>query len=228
MKPTSTSTRHDILRTIKLRGGASQAELASELNLTREAVRLQVAQLEQLGWVTGESANAGKRGRPANRWILTAAGEETFPKFYDALTVNLLKTVGDRIGEAGLREILADITDQQVAAWQPKIDGKPLKKRIDALRGIYFDKDPFTSVQRDDDGAMLVEHNCPYLTAAMEEPRLCSVTLSTMKRLLGVQVERTERFQQGDGRCVFRIHEEKPVKPRFRFEWEETPGGKPR
>ena len=67
---------------------------------------------------------------------------------------------------------------------------------------------------------MLIEHNCPYLTAAMHEPRLCSVTISTMKRLLGVEVERTERFQQGDGRCVFRIRQGRPVPDNFRFDWE--------
>ncbi|MBW3568175.1 MAG: DNA-binding protein, partial [Proteobacteria bacterium] len=92
---------------------------------------------------------------------------------------------------------------------------------LEALRGIYFDKDPFTTVERDKDGAMLVEHNCPYLTAAMDEPRLCSVTISTMKRLLGVDVERTQRFQQGDGRCVFRIRENQAVPKRFRFDWED-------
>lgn len=221
MKAESTSTRQDILREIKMRGSASQAELANAFGISREAVRLQIAQLEQLGWVASESASSQGRGRPANRWTLTTAGEETFPKFYDALTVNLLKTMGEKLGETGLRDVLTDITDQQVATWLPKLDGKPLKKRINALRGIYFDKDPFTTVQRDSDGAMLIEHNCPYLSAAMEEPRLCSITLSTMKRLLGVKVERTERFQHGDGRCVFRIREDEPVPKRFRFEWEE-------
>ncbi len=220
MKPASHSTRQDILREIKWRGGASQTELAQALGLTREAVRLQIAQLEQSGLLVSEATDAHGPGRPANRWVLTAAGEEAFPKFYDALTVNLLKTMGEKLGEEGLREVLTELTDRQVAAWQPRLDGKSLDKRIDALRGLYFDKDPFTSVERDHDGAMLIEHNCPYLSAAMDEPRLCSVTLSTMKRLLGVKVERTERFQHGDGRCVFRVRDDEPVPKRFRFEWE--------
>ncbi|MCG8432716.1 MAG: DNA-binding protein, partial [Gammaproteobacteria bacterium] len=60
----------------------------------------------------------------------------------------------------------------------------------------------------------------PFLNVAMKEPRLCSLTISTMKRLLGVEVERTDRFQNGDGRCVFRIHANKPVAKKFRFAWE--------
>jgi len=221
MKAVPHSTRHDILREIKLRGASSQAELATCLNVTREAVRQQLTQLETMGLVERESQGARGRGRPADRWTLTTKGEEQFPRFYDALTVTLLRTVGERLGEEALRDVLAGITDQQVDAWRTKLHGEPLNKRIEALRGIYFDQDPFTSVARDRDGAMLIEHNCPYLSAALHEPRLCSVTLSTMKRLLGVQVERTERFQRGDGRCVFRIHAGRPVPRRFRFQWED-------
>lgn len=219
------STRHDILRTLKLRGGASQAELAECFGISREGIRQQMAQLESLGWVRKLSPESPSeshgRGRPAGRWALTPEGEEQFPRFYDTLTVSLLRTVGDRLGEEGLRDVLSSLTDQQVSSWQPVLEGKSLNERIDALRGIYFDQDPFTTVEHDDDGAMLIEHNCPYLSAAMDEPRLCSVTISTMKRLLGVEVERTERFQQGDGRCVFRIRQDRPVPERFRFDWED-------
>lgn len=221
MKSAPQSTRHDILRELKLRGSASHVELAEHCGISREGIRQQMAQLESLGWVRKETHAARGRGRPAGRWTLTPKGEEEFPRFYDALTITLLRTVGERLGDEGLRDVLASITDQQVDAWQPRLEGKPLKARIEALRGIYFDQDPFTSVARDKDGAMLIEHNCPYLSAAMSEPRLCSVTLSTMKRLLGVEVQRTERFQQGDGRCVFRIREERTVPRRFRFAWED-------
>lgn len=215
------STRVEILRELKLRGDASQAELAEYFNITREGVRQQITQLEALGWIRKLSPESHGRGRPASRWTLTPEGEEQFPRFYDTLTVTLLRTVGDKLGSEALRDVLSSLTDQQVAAWQPVLEGKPLDERINALRGIYFDEDPFTSVEHDDDGAMLIEHNCPYLSAAMDEPRLCSVTISTMKRLLGVEVERTERFQQGDGRCVFRIRQDRPVPESFRFDWED-------
>lgn len=220
MTAAARSTRVEILRALKLRGEASQAQLAEFLGISREGVRQQMAQLESLGWVHRRTPQRHGRGRPAGRWSLTPEGEEQFPRFYDTLTVSLLQTVGDRLGGGALRDVLSSLTDQQVAAWQPVLEGKSLDERINALRGIYFDKDPFTTVEHDDDGAMLIEHNCPYLTAAMHEPRLCSVTISTMKRLLGVEVERTERFQQGDGRCVFRIRQGRPVPDNFRFDWE--------
>lgn len=216
------NSRQHVLRELKLRGGASQAELAAALSLTREAVRQQLAQLEAQGWVKGEPQPGSGRGRPTLRYSLTPKAEEHFPKFYDALTVTLIEAMGRQYGKEGLGDVLAHITDRQVAAWQPRLEGKSLEERINALRGVYFDQDPFTEVRHDQEGTVLIEHNCPYLAAAQNEPRLCSVTVSTMKRLLGVEVERTERFQQGDGRCMFRIHEHRPVPERFRFGWEST------
>lgn len=215
------TTRQQILRELKFRAGASLGELAETFGVTREAVRQQLAQLEEQGLVRSEARTSGGRGRPTHFYALTAAGEEQFPKFYDALTLTLIGALDERYGGEGLRTVLAAVTDRQVAAWQPRLDGKTLHERMDALRGVYFDADPFTEVREDEEGAMLIEHNCPYLAAAKDEPRLCSVTVSTLKRLLGVEVERTERFQQGDGRCVFRIRRDRSVPRDFRFDWEE-------
>lgn len=220
MDDSTPTTREAILRELKLRGGASQSGLAGLLGITREAVRQQLAQLEAQGLVRSAPRASPGRGRPTQFYQLTPVADGQFPKFYDALTVTLIDALGDRFGEDGLRSVLGRITDQQVTAWQPVLEGKSLYERMEALRGVYFDNDPFTEVRTDEDGAMLIEHNCPYLAAAQNEPRLCSVTVSTLKRLLGVDVERTERFQLGDGRCVFRIHEGQPVPAAFRFDWE--------
>ena len=222
MAESAGETRSEILRELKMRGGATPAELARHLGISREAVRQQLALLRERGWVGDRPRTAGGRGRPERVFRLTPAAEEQFPKFYDALTVTLIRTLGEKYGAEGLRVVLAEITDRQVDHWQEALRGKALRERIDALRGIYFDRDPFTEVQSDEEGAMLIEHNCPYLTAAQDEPRLCSVTVSTMKRLLGVEVERTERFQHGDGRCVFRIRADQAVPDDFRFGWEKS------
>lgn len=215
--------RTRILHELKIARGATRSELASRLGVTSEAVRQQLETLIENGWVRDESGDPGGRGRPARVYRLTEAAEAQFPKFHDALTVELLAALDERFGDEGVHTVLAGLTDKQVGEWLPRLAGKPLRERIEALRGLYFDDDPFTEVRRDDDGAMLVEHNCPYLAAATGEPRLCSVTISTMKRLLGVAVERTERFQNGDGRCVFRIREDRPVADGFRFDWEPDP-----
>jgi len=47
--------------------------------------------------------------------------------------------------------------------------------------------------------------------------------VNALTQLLGVRVAREEKFQNGDGRCVFRIYGKEPVDPetwRFRLESE--------
>ena len=90
------------------------------------------------------------------------------------------------------------------------------------LRGFYFEGDPFTSVERVDSETILVERNCPFQKVAMARPQLCSTTVSTLTRLLGVRVERRRRFQNGDGRCTFHVLADQPIDPAsFRFAFEE-------
>ena len=60
-------------------------------------------------------------------------------------------------------------------------------------------------------GFYLVERNCPYYNTAMRRPILCNVSINALTRLLGVRVERDERFQNGDGRCVFHVHADQPI-----------------
>jgi len=219
-------TRGALLRFIKAKGSTALADMATHLNMTREAVRQQLAGLEQDGWVQrAAQRKAPGQGRPTTLFALTAAGDHLFPKFYDVLTVELLDTLAETLGTDALRRMLASLTDKQVAHWQNKLRDLPLAERIEALKGFYFEQDPFTQVEHDAQGAVLVEHNCPYLNLAMQRPQLCSVTVSTLSRLLGVRVRREARFQAGDRRCAFRVLAEEPIAEDFQFEFETENGG---
>ena len=54
----------------------------------------------------------------------------------------------------------------------------------------------------------------------MNRPMLCSVSVNSLQRLLGVRVEREEKFQSGDGRCVFHVFKEEPVEENAEFQLE--------
>jgi predicted ArsR family transcriptional regulator len=57
------------------------------------------------------------------------------------------------------------------------------------------------------------ERNCPFLNVARAHPAICSVSVNTLERLLGFRVIREQRFQAGDGRCVFRVQLDQPRSP---------------
>jgi predicted ArsR family transcriptional regulator len=219
-------TRQEILLHLKKEGASSIQEIASQLGVTFEAIRQQILLLEREGWVQSQYTLRGKPkvGRPTRHYALTPAGDHLFPKHYDLLAGEVVKTLAAELGIKALRKILASLTEARVREWAPKLEGKTLEERIKALKGLYFSEDPFTSVESGPKGISLIERNCPFLNVALEHPALCSVTLSTLTRLLGFRVIRTERFQSGHGRCVFKVLTDRPVDPRrFRFEFEPEP-----
>ena len=217
-------TRREILLLLKRRVRATIVELAQQLGLTHEGIRAHMLQLQQDGWVTadcesdelapGESAS----GRRPVRYCLSLAGEHVFPKRYDTLTALLLEAVVNMTDEEGLHELLASVTDIRVGA----LGGRSRSRaaRLDRLGSIYLENDPFVETIRRDGDTIIIERNCPFLQVALEQPAICSTTVSAMRRLAGFEVVRERRFQDGDGRCEFRILTDRPLEqpPRFAVE----------
>ena len=82
---------------------------------------------------------------------------------------------------------------------------------MEALKSLYLANDPYMDAEQTDDGFLLVERNCPFFNTAMRRPAICSISVNTLTRLLGVRVAREQRFQDGDGRCVFHVYANEPV-----------------
>ena len=153
----------------------------------------------------------GRTGRPATRYRLTDAGEHLFPKHYDALAVAIIDAMAAEVGIETATRVLARVATERVSAIAPALDGLSLEQRLEILKGWYSADDAYMSVERDGDDYRLIERNCPYYNTAMSRPALCSVSVNALCQLLGVRVHREERFQDGDGRCVFRVHAAEPV-----------------
>lgn len=215
-------SRRAILLALKREGPSTIARLASELQLTGEAVRQQLLQLQREGWIEAKIAREqerGRTGRPATRYSLTEAGDHLFPKNYDLLNVAVLDAITDELGPEAAVRVLRRVTDERVNAAEAQVRGRSLEERVNVLKGLYFESDPYMDVEPASDGFYLIERNCPYFNTAMRRPILCNVSINALTRLLGVRVDREERFQRGDGRCVFHVHANEPVEsPEFRLE----------
>ena len=209
-------SRRAILLALKREGPSTIARLAAELQLTGEAVRQQLLQLQREGWVEAKIAREqerGRTGRPATRYNLTEAGDHLFPKNYDLLNVAMLDAVSEELGTEAAVRVLRRVSDERVAAAEGQVRGRSLEERVNVLKGLYFESDPYMDVEPASDGFYLVERNCPFYNTAMRRPILCNVSINALTRLLGVRVNREQRFQNGDGRCVFHVHANEPVDP---------------
>ena len=208
---------------MKQHGCATIAQLAELLQLTGEAVRQQLLQLQRDGWIEARVDRApdrGRTGRPATTYKLTAAGDHLFPKEYDELNVALLDAVGDELGPDAIKRVLRRLTDDKVAETEPALRGLSLQEKITHLKNWYLRDDPYMDIEEADGDYRLVERNCPVYNTAMQRPGLCSVSVNALTRILGVRVRREERFQSGDERCVFHIYAHEPVDPSEEFELE--------
>jgi predicted ArsR family transcriptional regulator len=209
-------SRRAIVTALKDRGSATIARLAPHLGLTGEAVRQQLLQLQREGWVESvidRSTVRGRTGRPATIYHLTEAGEHLFPKHYDALAVSVIDAVAEELGTDAAVRVLERVSNDRVAAVAPTLEGRTLEQKLDVLTNWYLHDDPYMSHDRDGDDVRLIERNCPFYNTAMRRPALCSVSVNALTRLLGVRVAREEKFQNGDGRCVFRAHANEPIDP---------------
>lgn len=202
-------SRRAILLALKRQGSATIAQLAEELELTGEAVRQQLLQLQREGWIEAKvmrAADRGRTGRPATSYVLTAAGDHLFPKHYDVLNVQMLDAVEGELGPEAAKRVLKRVADDKAAATEPALRGLNLEQRMHRLKDWYLTGDPYMNVEKVDDGFYLVERNCPFINTAMTRPALCSISVNALSKLLGVKVVREQKFQDGAGRCVFHVY----------------------
>ena len=209
---------------LKRQDSATIAQLAEEMGLTGEAVRQQLLQLQREGWIEPRimrGPDRGKTGRPATSYVLTTAGDHLFPKHYDSLNVTMLDAVTEELGHGAAKRVLRRVADDKVASTEPAMRGLPLADRVHKLKDWYLVGDPFMQIEEVQDGFRLIERNCPFINTAMNRPMLCSVSVNSLQRLLGVRVAREEKFQSGDGRCVFHVYKNEPIEDQeFRLESE--------
>jgi predicted ArsR family transcriptional regulator len=205
-----TEPRRRIIGQIKNSGSKTMSELATSLDISGEAVRQHLIQLEKEGWVTRFSENNGV-GRPLWLYRLTTAGEHLFNKNYDQLTIEVLDTLATAFGEDVLKNLLSAMIEERIRQWEPKLTGLSTIERLDKLKDFYMKDDSFMEVENKDHILSLIERNCPFHNVAMERPILCSVSVSVLTHLLGCSVKREKRLQNGDGCCAFRVLLDEPI-----------------
>ncbi|MDB5047146.1 MAG: transcriptional regulator [Fibrobacteres bacterium] len=218
--PEKSDVRQLILRFLKIRGRAQVSEVAKHLRVTHEGARKHLIRMEESGWISRNPETDQKiQGRPKDFYAVTAIGDRQFPKAYDRLSIAILEALRLETGGKGAGKILSALAKAQVEDWTPRLQGKGTREKMEALKALYMQADPFTTVETDDGDFLLIERNCPFLNVAMEHPALCSLSVSTLEMLLDRPVVREERFQTGHGRCVFRVKMGSPApKKEFRFE----------
>jgi predicted ArsR family transcriptional regulator len=207
-----TDAKRRIIDRLKRVDTATAPDLAEEFGLTDTAVRQHMEALEENGLVErAASPPPSGRGRPPVRWQLTPLAGELFPDRHADLTVELIGSIREALGEDGLDKVLAARSVSQLAAYQkalPSPATTSVPVRVRRLADIRSAEGYLAEVRDGEDGSLLLlEHHCPVCDAASTCQGLCRSELELFKAALGddVAVERVQHLLAGDQRCAYRI-----------------------
>ncbi len=206
--PQENTSQDKILYQIKQSGPQSVKSLATALNVTTMGIRQHIAQLEEAGLITALPEVAQPRGRPLKPWKLTGLGHKRFPDSHAQVTVDLIASVRDVLGESALDKIIQNRTEETTRHYQAALSkSKSLSAKVTQLARLRTEEGYMAEVVKDGKDFILLEHHCPICVAAESCQGFCQSELEVFRLLLAdiAQVNREDHIMLGAGRCSYRI-----------------------
>ncbi|WP_078555653.1 helix-turn-helix transcriptional regulator [Bacillus alkalicellulosilyticus] len=184
------TTKEQILELLNRHGQLSVTSLAKELDITEMAVRRHVHSLENENLITSELIRL-PMGRPSALFSLTLTGQETFPRNYANVTLDLLRDIEEMNGKEMVDHLFAKRKARMKEEYFPRVQGKSFEKRVYELAAIQNASGYMVEVEKEtDDSYIFKEFNCPISQIAKQYPIACLCEQQLFSELLGsVKVE---------------------------------------
>src|SRR5688572_27685249 len=126
------TTRGRVLSLLRW-GPRTVSELAAEVGLTENAVRLHLSGLQVDGLVEQVGVRRGA-GKPAHIYQMSRAAEDLFPKAYAAVLSEVLAFVRDQAGTVGLEEFVSTVGRR--AGERARAGSPALRDRVDIVVAV--------------------------------------------------------------------------------------------
>ncbi|MFM6192159.1 iron-sulfur cluster biosynthesis transcriptional regulator SufR [Planktothrix sp.] len=207
------STKHDILQLLLKQGQATAQELADTLEISPQAIRRHLKDLEFEGLIAYNSVQVGM-GRPQHVYELTNQGRERFPNRYDEFAISFLDTLAQTVGHEQVSQILQKQWQRKALEYRRKVGKGSLKERVEKLvelrkaEGYMAEWYPVESDEPNNhrEHYILTEHNCAISNVAESFPSVCGHELEMFGAILeDCTVERTHWIVNGEHRCGYLI-----------------------
>lgn len=211
VSPTSgelTGAKRRIIDRLKRVETATAPELADEFGLTDTAIRQHLESLEAAGLVERTREPSTGRGRPPVHWRLTASAAPLFADRHADLTVELISSIRDALGDEALQKVVDLRAGRQLEHYRAELDAAPtVEARVQRLADIRSGEGYLAETAKVGDHLVLIEHHCPIRDAAEHCTHLCEAELSLFRTALGpgVSVSREQHLLDGDHRCAYRV-----------------------
>jgi DeoR family transcriptional regulator, suf operon transcriptional repressor len=215
MTATQPSTKEDILQYLLKQGQATAQELADNLEISPQAIRRHLKDLEEEGLIEHEAVQAGM-GRPNFVYRLSRSGRNHFPDRYDDFAVSLLDTLAHSIDKTQFNDILRKRWERRALEYRDQVGTGTLQERVAKLvelrkaEGYMAEYHP---VEAEAEGAerpryVITEYNCAISHIAETFPTVCGHELEMFAIALeGCKVERTHWMVGGEHQCGYLVQE---------------------
>lgn len=196
-----------ILMFLKMRGEATSLLISRELAITKEGARKHLLNLAEEGLIKSVAKSEGV-GRPSTYYILTEKGLSQFPDSHADITVQILRSVKNLLGENALNLLINDREKNTYERYEKALaKAESLEQRLDVLVKVRSEEGYMAEWTKEGEDYFLIENHCPICAAATECQGFCRAELSNFQNLIGknYQVERVNHILSGGQRCVYRI-----------------------
>lgn len=216
------STKQDILQYLLKQGQATAHQLATELDISPQAIRRHLKDLEADELIWYQTLQAGM-GRPQHVYQLSRQGRnhlrrtlsDRFPDSHGEFAVSLLDTLAATVGYDQMSEILQKQWERKALLYRDRVGTGSVQERVANLvelrkaEGYMTEWYPVDSSDSDTDTGyrfILTEHNCAISNVAESFPNVCGHELQMFATVLpDCTVERTHWIINGEHRCGYLV-----------------------
>jgi DeoR family transcriptional regulator, suf operon transcriptional repressor len=201
------STKDDILQYLLKNGQATAQDLAESLNISPQATRRHLKDLEGEGLIEYHSVSQGM-GRPQHIYRLSRQGRAYFPHNYDNFAVSFLDTLVETVGEQQVGEILRKQWQRKAREYQLRLGKGSLGERMAKLLKIRQEEGYMAELMamEAENSYILAEHHCAIAEVAGSYPSICGHELEMFAIVLpDCTIERTHWINKGEQRCGYLI-----------------------
>ena len=176
-------------------------ELARALDLTRTAVRAQLASLLRDDLVEQRESRRGT-SKPSHVYGVTARAELLFSQAYVPMLTQLLHALARRMPPAEFDSIMHEV-GRGVLQGRALPRG-PLADRVAGASALLNELGGLTTVTRENGGYVIRSHGCPLAAATIDHPEVCNALVSLLSEYVGATVTKCcEQYKRE--RCCFEI-----------------------
>ena len=194
------STRGRVLSLLRW-GPRTVNELADELGLTDNAVRLHLSGLERDGLVRQEGVRRGA-SKPSNVYRLSSEAESIFPKAYATVLGEVLGLVREQQGVEGLETFLRAVGRR--AGERARAGSPELRARVDAAVALLGELGGLADVKEDEHGFLIKGYSCPLASIVGSNPEACALAEELVSGVVGASVRECCDRTNGP-RCSFKV-----------------------